>query len=362
MHDLATELGLSHASHGEGQDRRARVWRGEDGAVPTENAAVGETSSVQESGVGDVGTVGVGAPSASNGGDVTDSALPRVLHESPTLYGEVAAEQHGADEIEPRTSVLDKGCNVDGIDNVELTLPEHSEADACVGDDTTVGGVNAGAVPSGTSSGSHHVDPPPKSTRCSLCGHSVPDQNYDVHVVRCERQRRLDDKARRSNQATESISQSSASRAVGWQRGGKASAGSGGKGKHAADDALTSASLLEERDAALIESFTKDAKTCQHPECRRSVVLIGARCPHCAKTHCTTHTLPESHGCGVAAATEARRQRHQSTAKIHEGASADRRRQLLEKKFKATLSEKESARVGDKGKKTDDKKGKKKKK
>lgn len=357
VHDLATELGLSHASHGEGQDRRARVWRGEDGAIATGNDdVVGKTGSAHGSDVGDVGHVDVGAPSEMDRVDIAASALPSTLHESPACDGAVATEQRGADHVEPRPSVLVNARSVDDVDKV-LTLSQHSEADAGVGDAT---GVSASATPTETTAGSQ-VDSP-NSTRCALCGHNVPDQNYDVHVVRCERQRRLDDKARKSTQATDSISQSSVSRAVGGQRGGSTKMGTGGKGKHAADDALTSASSLEERDAALLESFAKDAKTCQHPECSRSVVLIGTRCSHCAKTHCTMHTLPESHGCGVAAATEARRQRHQSAAKVHEGASADRRRQLLEKKFKAALSEKESARAGDKGKKTDDKKGKKKKK
>uniref|UniRef100_A0A8C5WH06 DNA-binding protein SMUBP-2 n=1 Tax=Leptobrachium leishanense TaxID=445787 RepID=A0A8C5WH06_9ANUR len=57
---------------------------------------------------------------------------------------------------------------------------------------------------------------------------------------------------------------------------------------------------------ALIAAAVKADNTCGFAKCKASVVMMGDFCIHCNKRYCLNHHIPEVHGCGERAKTNAR--------------------------------------------------------
>ncbi|OEH77026.1 r3h domain-containing protein [Cyclospora cayetanensis] len=58
---------------------------------------------------------------------------------------------------------------------------------------------------------------------------------------------------------------------------------------------------------ALLEEHLAAAKRCSVGGCKDSTDLLGRTCPYCRSRFCLRHALPEVHGCGDAAAAEAKK-------------------------------------------------------
>lgn len=68
-------------------------------------------------------------------------------------------------------------------------------------------------------------------------------------------------------------------------------------------------STVDEEDIdAFLDSIVKEDWTCHYPDgkCKASTKVLGRVCPFCRKRFCFSHSLPEIHGCGNAAAAHAR--------------------------------------------------------
>ncbi|PHJ22714.1 r3h domain-containing protein [Cystoisospora suis] len=66
---------------------------------------------------------------------------------------------------------------------------------------------------------------------------------------------------------------------------------------------------VDEDIDALLETITKEDWTCHYSEgkCKASTKVLGRVCPFCQKRFCFSHSMPEIHGCGNAAAVHARK-------------------------------------------------------
>ena len=54
-------------------------------------------------------------------------------------------------------------------------------------------------------------------------------------------------------------------------------------------------------DEQLLDHCIKANGECYHEDCTKSVKVINIQCKLCTQLFCTTHALPEVHGCGNAA-------------------------------------------------------------
>ena len=100
-------------------------------------------------------------------------------------------------------------------------------------------------------------------------------------------------------------------------------------------------SSTDDLDALLVE-FTLADTTCSFPQCEKSVNLVGLTCQFCRRKHCTTHSLPEVHGCAEAAKDHSRRQLKQEMRR-GVGLSVVRRAQL-HRQLDKNIGEKTNAR------------------
>jgi len=119
---------------------------------------------------------------------------------------------------------------------------------------------------------------------------------------------------------------------------GKASQASKGKAAAADDDDFDS----------ICDAFAAVNSKCNVKGCRGGSVILLQTCPLCRSVYCLGHRLPEVHGCGGAAKTQAKRDAQKPKKGTTLGAKQDRER--AEKAFKTKLKEKENQRKGKKSK------------
>lgn len=55
------------------------------------------------------------------------------------------------------------------------------------------------------------------------------------------------------------------------------------------------------KDDKLLDECIKANEQCYHDSCTKSIKVINIQCQLCTQYFCTTHALPEVHGCGQAA-------------------------------------------------------------
>lgn len=79
-------------------------------------------------------------------------------------------------------------------------------------------------------------------------------------------------------------------------------------------------------DDSLMERFIKANDTCSHETCEKFIKIIKLNCQFCNKYFCTSHHLPEVHGCGAAAKKSA-------SASCTKKLPNDEEKKLLEKKM-----------------------------
>ncbi|NXU76615.1 SMBP2 protein, partial [Oreotrochilus melanogaster] len=105
----------------------------------------------------------------------------------------------------------------------------------------------------------------------------------------------------------------------------------------------------EEDIDALIAAAVKADTTCGFPRCQASVTTLGQLCPHCKRSYCLSHHIPEVHGCGEKAKAQAR-QRISREGVLYPGSgSKDKsldpaRRAHLQRRLDKKLSELTSQR------------------
>jgi ATP-dependent RNA/DNA helicase IGHMBP2 len=328
VHELAEEHGLGHISLGEDAERRIRVWRPAADAADAAEPPAPQPLRPDERDLAAPTTAG--PTSTTHDADTTGGQEIASVRETATVVNAAVPSTRVA--VDTNTAHSDKSKL--GSEPSTTTVA------------STVAAV-AAAEPAGT--------------RCPVCRHKVPDANIDIHIVRCERKQRLEDKSRTLDATARK-----------QHRGAHPASGNPAKSGGPSSDALSTEDSAS--DDAEIHRFTQNAQKCQKGGCPRSVVQIGSFCRHCSRTYCMAHSLPESHGCATAAATSARRHRSGDAPLLGGARSAPprannpndpRSRTQLEKSLKSALQDKESARTptakGKDGKKKDTKKKKKKK-
>lgn len=68
-----------------------------------------------------------------------------------------------------------------------------------------------------------------------------------------------------------------------------------------------SAAAADDDDMALLDSLLQQSKVCGAKGCSKSTQATGTTCTHCHLRFCYSHGLPEVHGCGNAARSDARK-------------------------------------------------------
>lgn len=58
---------------------------------------------------------------------------------------------------------------------------------------------------------------------------------------------------------------------------------------------------MQVSDDELLDNCIKAKEQCSASTCNKSIKLIKLQCQLCSENFCTTHALPEVHGCGNAA-------------------------------------------------------------
>ncbi|KAK7023360.1 DNA-binding protein SMUBP-2 [Halocaridina rubra] len=117
--------------------------------------------------------------------------------------------------------------------------------------------------------------------RCSLCGKAIPEQNFTVHTVQCERLQRARDEEKKRQKAKK-------------------------KDKKSQNKGSDIAQGVDEDFDSVIAQFTKENNTCSQPKCKTPTSVIFQLCPFCRKTFCLAHHMAEIHGCGDQARHHAR--------------------------------------------------------
>ncbi|KAM8807846.1 DNA-binding protein SMUBP-2 [Eudromia elegans] len=92
------------------------------------------------------------------------------------------------------------------------------------------------------------------------------------------------------------------------------------------------ASAPEDFDA-LISAAVKADATCAFPRCAASVATLGQLCPHCRRRYCLGHHVPEVHGCGEAAKGHARQRGRVPPGKALDASARAQLQRRLDKKL-----------------------------
>lgn len=85
----------------------------------------------------------------------------------------------------------------------------------------------------------------------------------------------------------------------------KGTAKGGTKMKAGAVDIAAAAAAEDDFDA-LIDAVVKADSVCAFVKCKASVLTLGQLCTHCNRQYCLSHHIPEVHGCGDKAKSQAR--------------------------------------------------------
>ena len=108
----------------------------------------------------------------------------------------------------------------------------------------------------------------------------------------------------------------------------------------------------QDDEMALLNSLVSAKSTCAHKDCKKNN-RYGDTCRHCKFRFCQEHALPELHGCGAAAKTQARSTPWISSGGVLHGTSSmssDKRQQLRQKLGKRIGSEKDKRKSKTKSK------------
>eukprot|EP00035_Acanthoeca_spectabilis_P014300 m.271702 g.271702 ORF g.271702 m.271702 type:complete len:1117 (-) comp16102_c1_seq1:568-3918(-) len=185
VHELAEQHGLGHASHGEDTDRRIRVWRITPAApAPEEKKKSGAEASVAAVPGGEVHLPTDAAEAAAPPPDVPASTTPAAEPADAGASGGVSA---------------DVAESTDSATAPEAPLPTQADPNEPAEDHPHEEVSTPPTVAAAETTEAVEVAPP--SVVCSICGTSIPEANFDVHEVRCERQKRLNSKAEKSRAA-----------------------------------------------------------------------------------------------------------------------------------------------------------------
>ncbi|XP_063849744.1 DNA-binding protein SMUBP-2-like [Scylla paramamosain] len=126
--------------------------------------------------------------------------------------------------------------------------------------------------------------------RCAVCGRDVPQQNYSLHSVQCER---------RSREMQSATAAGKSNKENVKKKNNKKEKGKNGNKKKGEEE--------EEEDFdSLINKFVKENNTCSQPHCKIPTSVIYQLCPFCRHTFCLSHHMAEIHGCGDLARQQAR--------------------------------------------------------
>ena len=102
------------------------------------------------------------------------------------------------------------------------------------------------------------------------------------------------------------------------------------------------------------EEFLREIKvkdnTCAFPPCNTRIVNFSIDCKHCQLKFCTTHYLPEVHGCGEAARRDEKREFLHPHPKLSEE-KHEKVSQKLSTKLKQMQLERKAKQFSAKGKK-----------
>lgn len=286
VHEIATAVGnLSHVSSGDGDARHISLCKTAPKNTDVSAAASSPPARTARSSL------------PTNGADGKSSSGESV-HSKTSNEGTLVAEDAGSD----RHRAGDGGDDTASLGPPEgdNTLPPTQKPCSPDGVLTT----DKRGVPGGTNpvccSSPPRDDAGASAVLCKLCTKHIPAHNYDIHVVRCERvQRRQKQQGAKPLGALTHAKSMAAAPA-----GGGATKKKKGKGKDKArtignaggttGGRLGSADGTEggtesgaaggnEADARVMEAFARDARLCQQPSCKSSVVLIGDICAFCKR-------------------------------------------------------------------------------
>ncbi|XP_068004608.1 DNA-binding protein SMUBP-2 isoform X2 [Melanerpes formicivorus] len=291
LHLLAEELGLQHASSGQGRQRYLRLRKSRPGPPPprTEPAPSSRPPPAQPP-----------PPPAQSPSPPAQSPPPPAQPPSPPAQSPPPPAQSPPPPAQPPSPPPQS--------------PPPPAQSPPPGEETAVPG------PGGSSEASVDLK--------------------TLHLERVQREKaRQEEAARKAPEPSASLQGSSSRKKDKGEAKGKAAARSGAGG------------AAEEDIDALISAAVRADSTCGFPACRASVTVLGQLCPHCRRRYCLSHHIPEVHGCGEKAKAQAR-QRLSREGILHPGSgSRDKaldpgRRAHLQQRLDRKLSELTSQRKG----------------
>lgn len=158
---------------------------------------------------------------------------------------------------------------------------------------------------------------------CEGCGKSLPKANYDLHILRCDKN------SPASSGAVPKSAKNKKKKAKAASKGEKLNA-------ELAED-------IENFDELVNEAIEDNSK-CHFPKCKNNAATLGQNCPFCRKRFCLTHFIAEAHGCGDKAKEQARAQISRDGV-LHRGSGVPdkkpsaSKRAHLERKLEAKITE-----------------------
>nr|CAB3255538.1 ZF(AN1/A20like)-2 zinc finger protein 2 [Phallusia mammillata] len=250
VHELCEEIGLNHTSIGEGPERQVIVSRVKM-TEPNDHASTKDSTE--------------------------DS--PSVPSESDVMHKEEAStcssiEKTLIDDIKP-----------DVVINFEDTgkVKPASSKDANV----TTSLNSAELAPKSSNSAGDAI--PYES--CEICGKNLPQTNMDLHLMHCARILRMKASMEASKKTDNKI-----------QSAPKKKGGAGKNKKQKQKEPQ------KDDDFEILNDAIASNRICCHGNCSSYVTTTGQQCAVCKRMFCLKHSLPEVHGCGSGARTQARRQ------------------------------------------------------
>ena len=292
VHEIATELALGHRSTGSATARQITIWKPNKGSSVEEAAATSEPIS----------------DSSSNGYSSGSGADSEVRTADTIVAPNV-----------PQTAALER--------------PQQRKETKLI----AASAKGAAAVTAA------RLDAGPQKL-CPSCSKLVPKGNFEIHEMRCAREKRRA-AAAASSPPPPPLLESVTAKGKRKSKGkGKGTGNGRGGTKSGSAAGLSTAEAEAEVDALLAEMHIA-SKTCEAKGCGKSIATIGQVCVFCSRGYCLKHILPEVHGCGddASRAARARVMRGQNVRVAVQGKGSGKRSEAARKLAKA-LAEKESSR------------------
>ena len=267
IHEVCEELGIMHASTGEGAQRTAHVWRADVPQFEAPEAASPE-------------------PDA----DAEPDAAP--VPATTGAYDQLPLDPDGgATQVVPAAAAAPE------------TPPSAKASDP-----------QAAAA-----------EPEAGGILCKFCNRRVPEGNFDIHELRCERLQRKE-----AQRQTQELKEQEVAKQQHQQQ-------------QRANKRLKK-DMAGKTDDQVLDELSAAANQCHAARCKQPVSVVGCVCKHCRWKFCMTHMLPEEHGCGAAA-----RRQPGTTPPGPKPPPASRTQQIkhdqLQRKLQKTLEEKAADRA-----------------